>query len=122
MVGIAGNQTIRAGRFIRELNLPFDIIATSDDWGVSRPAEEFFHKLVEVSGHLPREILYVGDRLDNDISPAMEAGLATVWLRRGPWRFILGESFVTPNKGLVLNVDLQIPSMKELLLAFPKRG
>lgn len=40
-VGIAGNQTVRAGRFIRELNLPADIIATSDDWGASRPSVDF---------------------------------------------------------------------------------
>ena len=39
-VGIAGNQTARAGRFIRELNLPADVIATSDDWGVSKPSVE----------------------------------------------------------------------------------
>ena len=32
-VGIAGNQTTRAGRFLRELNLPCDVLATSDDWG-----------------------------------------------------------------------------------------
>lgn len=84
-VGIAGNQTVRAGRFIRELNLPANVIATSDDWGVSKPSVDFFYKLIAVSGHSPREILYVGDRLDNDIIPAAEAHLSTAWLRRGPW-------------------------------------
>ena len=88
-VGIAGNQTVRAGRFIRELNLPADMIATSDDWGYTKPSTEFFEKLVEVSGHLPEEIAYVGDRLDNDIAPALRAGLQAVWIRRGPWGFVL---------------------------------
>ena len=50
-VGIAGNQTVRAGRFLRELNLPCDVLATSDDWGVSKPSPDFFAKLVEVSGY-----------------------------------------------------------------------
>ena len=27
----------------------------------------------------------MGDRLDNDILPARTAGMATVFLRRGPW-------------------------------------
>src|SRR4051812_48602818 len=36
-VGIAGNQTIRAGEILRSLGLPSDLIATSDDWGVSKP-------------------------------------------------------------------------------------
>lgn len=88
-VGIAGNQTARAGRFMRELNLPADLIATSDDWGVAKPDVAFFTKLVEVSGHRPEDIAYVGDRLDNDIAPAARAGLVTVWVRRGPWGYIL---------------------------------
>jgi len=36
-VGIAGNQTVRAGQFLRELNLPCDILATSDDWASPSP-------------------------------------------------------------------------------------
>ena len=28
---------------------------------------------------------YVGDRLDNDIRPAVRAGLLTALIRRGPW-------------------------------------
>jgi len=88
-VGIAGNQTARAGRFIRELNLAADIVATSDDWGVSKPDVAFFEKLIDISGHRPDEVAYVGDRLDNDIAPAAQAGLFTVWIHRGPWGFIL---------------------------------
>ena len=31
-VGVAGNQTSRAGDILRKLDLPADLIATSDDW------------------------------------------------------------------------------------------
>jgi hypothetical protein len=51
-VRIAGNQTTRAGHFIRELNLPADVIAASDEWGVTKPTPAFFAKLIEVSRHL----------------------------------------------------------------------
>jgi len=97
-VGIAGNQTIRAGRFLRELNLPADVIATSDDWGATKPGVDFFNKLIDVSGHKPQEIAYVGDRLDNDIGPAMLAGLKGIWIRRGPWGLNLkpGDPAPTP--------------------------
>lgn len=88
-VGVAGNQTERAGRFLRELNLPCDALATSDQWGAGKPHVAFFDKLVAVSGHERHEIAYVGDRLDNDIAPAAQAGLVTVWVRRGPWGYIL---------------------------------
>lgn len=96
-VGIAGNQTSRAGTFLRELHLPADVLATSDDWGVAKPDVAFFHKLVAVSGHAPDEIAYVGDRLDNDIAPAAEAGLRTVQLRRGPWAHIVQRGSVAPS-------------------------
>jgi hypothetical protein len=36
-VGVAGNQTARAGDILRGLDLPADMIATSDDWGASKP-------------------------------------------------------------------------------------
>ena len=88
-VGVAGNQTARAGRFLRELNLPCDVLATSDDWGAEKPGRAFFDKLVSVSGHERDQIAYVGDRLDYDIGPAARAGLRTVWVRRGPWGYIL---------------------------------
>jgi HAD superfamily hydrolase (TIGR01662 family) len=87
-VGIAGNQTKRAGDLLRSLDLPLDMIATSDDWGVSKPDPEFFRRLVESIPHDVNEILYVGDRLDNDIDPAASMGLQTALIRRGPWAFI----------------------------------
>jgi HAD superfamily hydrolase (TIGR01549 family) len=87
-VGIAGNQTARAAQLIRELNLPSDLIGTSDDWGVEKPDPGFFRALIAISGHRVDEIAYVGDRLDNDIHPAMAAGLSAFWLRRGPWAVI----------------------------------
>ena len=88
-VGVAGNQTARAGRFLRELNLPCDVLATSDEWGVTKPDVGFFDKLAAVSGYARGETAYVGDRLDVDIAPAARAGLVTVWIWRGPWGYIL---------------------------------
>ncbi len=104
-VGIAGNQTTRAGRFLRELNLPCDVLATSDDWGVTKPDVAFFSKLIAVSGHQPDEIAYVGDRLDNDLRPAAAAGLHTIFVRRGPWGYVIYE------RG---TADLELDSLTEL--------
>lgn len=82
---LAGNQTTRAGRCLRELHLPVDLIATSDEWGVEKPSPEFFGMLISTAGVEASEIMYVGDRLDNDILPARQAGLVTTLIRRGPW-------------------------------------
>ena len=32
-----------------------------------------------------REIAYVGDRVDNDVVPALTAEMVAVHIRRGPW-------------------------------------
>jgi FMN phosphatase YigB (HAD superfamily) len=52
-VGIAGNQTARAGSLLRGLGLPADMIASSDDWGVTKPDPGFFRKMIEVSPYSP---------------------------------------------------------------------
>lgn len=84
-MGIAGNQTVRAGELLRGLDLPSDLIATSDYWGASKPDVAFFEPVIEATPAEPGEILYVGDRLHNDIRPGVQAGLLTALIRRGPW-------------------------------------
>ncbi|RBM06640.1 haloacid dehalogenase, partial [Streptomyces sp. PT12] len=84
-LGIAGNQTVRAGRILRELfSADVDLIGTSDDWGASKPHPRFFERVADVVPHAPGETLYVGDRVDNDIAPARAAGMHTALVRRGP--------------------------------------
>ena len=107
-VGVAGNQTARAGRLLHELNLGVDLIATSDDWGAEKPSTAFFEKLVSVSGLQAKEVLYVGDRLENDILPAIEVGLRTAHLRRGPWGY---QQVQSPERD---RVDLRLDSLEEL--------
>ncbi|MGW7363605.1 HAD family hydrolase [Streptomyces sp. NPDC054841] len=88
-LGIAGNQTVRAGTILRDLFAKeVDLIGTSDDWGASKPDPAFFVRVAEVVPFPADEILYVGDRVDNDIRPAIAAGMATALVHRGPWATI----------------------------------
>jgi HAD superfamily hydrolase (TIGR01509 family) len=92
-LGIAGNQTVRAGRILRELfSDDVDLIGTSDDWGASKPDPEFFKHVADAVPVEVGEILYVGDRCDNDIRPARDAGMLTALVRRGPWATIQWDS------------------------------
>ena len=36
----------------------------------------------------PGELVYVGDRVDNDVVPAVHAGLVAIHIRRGPWGYL----------------------------------
>ncbi|NJP93568.1 HAD family hydrolase [Nonomuraea sp. FMUSA5-5] len=85
---IAGNQPRRAYDALVAMDLPADSVHTSDGWGVSKPEAGFFAKVAAVAGREPGEVLYVGDRLDNDVLPAAAAGMRTALLRRGPWGYL----------------------------------
>lgn len=84
-VVVAGNQSRRAGDLLRALELPADLVVTSGEWGVSKPARAFFDRVLTVSGTTADRTLYVGDHPANDIHPARAAGLRTAHIRRGPW-------------------------------------
>jgi FMN phosphatase YigB (HAD superfamily) len=80
---------VRAGGILRQLfTNDVDLIGTSDDWGASKPDPEFFVRVAEVVPFEPGEILYVGDRVDNDLRPAVAAGMPTALVHRGPWATI----------------------------------
>lgn len=82
---IAANQTARAAELLRELDLPIDAIFTSGEWGVAKPAPEFFARVIEEAQTEPSKIVYVGDHPANDLVPAQAAGLRAAHIRRGPW-------------------------------------
>ncbi len=88
LIGVAGNQTLQAEKLLRGLELPADWIGTSASWGVEKPSPAFFARIVAECGCHPRQIAYVGDRLDNDVRPALAAGMISVFLRRGPWGYL----------------------------------
>jgi len=87
-VGIAGNQTSTLESWARSESLPADVIASSARWGVRKPDPVFFERVVVASGRPAGEVAYVGDRIDNDVVPALEAGLVAVHVRRGPWGYL----------------------------------
>ena len=89
LIGIAGNQPVETERALHALGVPADIVAASASWGVEKPDPAFFERVIACCGGLhPSQIAYVGDRLDNDVAPAIEAGMHAVFVRRGPWALI----------------------------------
>ena len=87
-VGISGNQPERAETILLGLELPVNYLASSASWGVEKPDVQFFEKILALTGLEPQQVVYVGDRLDNDIVPARALRLKTVFLERGPWGVI----------------------------------
>jgi HAD superfamily hydrolase (TIGR01662 family) len=108
-VGLAGNQTSRAEAILKSLALPVDVIGTSDGWGIEKPEPEFFSRIVDEAGCSPKSVLYVGDRIDNDIRPAQQAGMTTALVKRGPWGYILHDEAVIRRCLFVLSGLVELP-------------
>ena len=104
-VGIAGNQSTQLEEWARGQQLPVDVVASSASWGVEKPSPEFFARVVEATGVAPHEVAYVGDRLDNDVLPALAAGLVAVQIRRGPWAYLQGGA----DRGVVIRSLDELP-------------
>ena len=88
IIGVAGNQPAEAEAALIQAGVQADFIASSARWGVEKPSQAFFDKVIEAAGVQASEIAYVGDRLDNDVLPAREAGMTAILVRRGPWGVI----------------------------------
>jgi HAD superfamily hydrolase (TIGR01662 family) len=108
-VGVVGNQTSRAGEILRKLDLPADMVATSEDWGAAKPDQAFFRALIVAAPCDANRIVYVGDRLDNDLQPAKAAGMRTAFIRRGPWGYIWEN-----HPDMATAADWRITSLAEL--------
>lgn len=106
VVGVAGNQSAALEAWARSAALPVDVVTGSASLGVRKPDRRFFSRLVELAHAQPAEVAYVGDRVDNDVLPALEAGLVVFHLRRGPW----GRLQETPVDAIAIDSLAEIPS------------
>ncbi|WP_249670856.1 HAD family hydrolase [Cellulomonas wangleii] len=109
LVAVAGNQPARAEHQLRAAGVEVDLLATSARWGVAKPSPQFFARVVTDLGVPAPDVLYVGDRLDNDVLPARAAGMRTALVRRGPWGHVHARR---PDAALA---DVRVDSLRELV-------
>ena len=110
-LGIIANQNLGTSERLEmwDLRQFFDVIVASAEIGYVKPDKKIFHKALELAGCTAEESIMVGDRLDNDIIPAKELGMNTIWIKNGLTKYQakkLGKNFA----------DYQIYYLKELLL------
>jgi HAD superfamily hydrolase (TIGR01549 family) len=81
-LGLIANQEIECRRFFARFGTldHFEVVAFSEEQGRAKPDPELFRIALDQAGASPEECVMVGDRLDNDIEPASNLGMATVWL------------------------------------------
>jgi FMN phosphatase YigB (HAD superfamily) len=109
-VGVVGNQPARAEAALRDFGLPIDLLATSSAWGVHKPDPRFFARIATELVLPPGEISYVGDRVDNDVRPAADAGMVAVFIRRGPWGWVQAGDVDPPEAALTIGSLAELPA------------
>ncbi len=84
-MAVAANQPAQSRAALLETGLKLEFIVISEIAGLARPQREFFTPIAETADLDPSGIAYVGDRLDNDILPARQAGVVSTFILRDPW-------------------------------------
>lgn len=79
-LGVIANQPAGLEKRLQAMGILgyFDAVFGSDDVGYSKPDPAFYRFALKESGCAASRAVMVGDRLDNDISPARSVGMRTV--------------------------------------------
>ncbi|HUJ56365.1 MAG TPA: HAD family hydrolase [Gaiellaceae bacterium] len=96
-LGAAGNMYAVHEAFLRP---HVDFVGSSERWGVEKPDPGFFAHLLEAADSEAGEVAYVGDRVDNDVLPALAAGMLAVHIRRGAHAHVEPPTHVTSIRSL----------------------
>jgi HAD superfamily hydrolase (TIGR01662 family) len=110
-VGVVGNQPATVSEQLRSLDLGADFIASSTDWGVSKPSSGFFERICAAADAAAGEVVYVGDQLKNDVAAPLAAGLASVRVIRGPWGYLTHDAELESRCLAVIGSLLELPAV-----------
>ena len=84
-LGIIANQSLGTEERLTYYGIRhyFDVILASAEAGVFKPDLKIFQTALQKADCSPQEAYMIGDRLDNDIEPAAQIGMLTIWVRQG---------------------------------------
>ncbi|MBR5390174.1 MAG: HAD family hydrolase [Clostridia bacterium] len=84
-LGIIANQAPGLSERLKAWGLEdlFDVVVSSAEAGVSKPDRAIFARALALAKCRPEQAVMIGDRPDNDLIPARELGMGTVWVRQG---------------------------------------
>ncbi|WP_423791917.1 TIGR02253 family HAD-type hydrolase [Methanocaldococcus indicus] len=93
------------------IHLFFDEVVTSEEFGLGKPHIEFFKYGLKKLNLKPKEVIYVGDRVDRDIKPAKALGMITVRILKGKYKDM--EDNISDYK--IENIKELLPIIKNLV-------
>ena len=83
--GIIANQSAGTAERLESWGLLkyIDVVMASAEEGVAKPDREIFLRALKRAECSPENSVMIGDRFDNDIVPAKEIGMKTIWVKQG---------------------------------------
>lgn len=108
-IGIIANQSLGTADRLEKFGIKkyIDLIIASAEEGVEKPDKRIFNIALSKAFCNPENAVMIGDRIDNDIVPAKELGMKTIWIKQGFGKYwnITGENEIP---------DEEINSLSEL--------
>jgi putative hydrolase of the HAD superfamily len=101
-----------------EINDLIDFVAISDEIGIRKPNPKLFEYFLNKFGLKGKETVYIGDRLENDIRPAIENNIHAILIHRGGKYDLNVEKSSIPEKWKpqyeISNLDQLLPIIDKL--------
>lgn len=84
-IGIIANQLPGAQERLNQMGIGkyIELTVSSAEAGVAKPDPAIFRLALEQANSAAENAVMIGDRLDNDIIPAKQLGMNTIWVRQG---------------------------------------
>ena len=109
-IGIIANQILGTEQRLEKYGIRkyIDVIVASAEEGVAKPDKRIFEIALERAKCSAEQAVMLGDRIDNDIVPAKNMGMKTIWVKQGMgqyWRL----------SGINEKPDYEVNSLSEVL-------
>lgn len=84
-IGVIANQSLGTEKRLEEFGILqyINLVIASAEEGVAKPDKRIFEIALNRANCKPQHTVMVGDRIDNDIIPAKELGMKTIWIKQG---------------------------------------
>lgn len=84
-IGVIANQELGTERRLKTFGILqyINLVIASAEEGIAKPDKRIFEIALNRAICKPQHAVMVGDRIDNDIIPAKELGMKTIWIRQG---------------------------------------
>lgn len=84
-IGVIANQSLGTEKRLKEFGILqyINLVIASAEEGIAKPDRRIFEIALNRANCKPQHAVMVGDRIDNDIVPAKELGMKTIWIKQG---------------------------------------